>query len=89
MMNLVPNKQLLFNVPLKSIKYRKKKLSGDKKFQETIGYVHCPTCRNEKCVYISTNKMTSFCDCKKCKACCHVFKNSFYGLETNNFIVWR
>ena len=44
----------------------------DNKVQETIGDVFCPICRNEKCVYISTNKTTSFCDCKKCKACCHV-----------------
>ena len=32
----------------------------DKKVQETIGDVYCPTCRNKKCVYISTNKTTSF-----------------------------
>ena len=44
---------------------------------ETIGYVFCPTCRNEKCVYISTKKTTSFYDCKKCKACCHVLNFPF------------
>ena len=49
----------------------------DNKMQETIGDVYCPTCRNEKCVYISTNKSTSFYDCKKCKACCHVFNIPF------------
>ena len=42
----------------------------DNKLQETIGDMYCPTCRNEKGVYISTIKMTSFYDCKKCKACC-------------------
>ena len=33
--------------------------------------------RNEKCVYISSKKMTSFHDCKKCKACCHLFNIPF------------
>ena len=28
----------------------------DNKVQVTDGDVHCPTCRNEKCVYISTKK---------------------------------
>ena len=45
----------------------------DNKVQQTVGDVLRPTCRNEKCVYISTNKTTSFHDCKKCEACCHVF----------------
>ena len=44
---------------------------------KTIGDVYCPTCKNEKCVYISTNKTTSFYDCKKCKACCHVLNIPF------------
>ena len=47
------------------------------KVQETIGDVYCPTCRNEKCVYISNNKTTSFYDCKKCKACCNVLNIPF------------
>ena len=63
-MNLVPNKQLLPNVPFQSTN-RKKELCVDNKVQETIGDVYCPTCRNEKCVYISTNKTASFYDCKK------------------------
>ena len=45
--------------------------------RENIGDVYCPTCRNEKCVYISTNKTTSFYDCKKCKACCNVLNIPF------------
>ena len=73
-MNLVPNKQLLLNVPFRSTIYRKKELCVDNKVRETIGDVYCPTCRNEKCVYISTNKTTSFYDRKKCKACCNVLK---------------
>ena len=49
----------------------------DKKVQETIGDVYCPTCRNEKCVYISIDKTTSFHDCKKFKFCCHVLHTRF------------
>ena len=71
-MKLVPNKQLFFNVPFPLTKYRKKELCVDNKVRQTIGDVHCPTCRIEKCVYTSTNKTTSFYDCKKCKACCNV-----------------
>ena len=76
-MKMVPNKQLLVNAPFQSTKHRKKDLCVDKKLRETIGDVYCPTCRNEKCVYISTNKTTSFYDCEKCKACRHVLKNPF------------
>ena len=74
---MVPNKQLLLNVPFQSSIYRKKELCVDDKVRETIGDVYCPTCRNEKCFYISTNKTTSFYDCKKCKACCHVLNIPF------------
>ena len=74
-MNLVPNKQLLLNVPFQSTKYGKKEMRVNN--IRTIGDVYCPTCRNEKCVYISTNKTTSFYDCKKCKACCHVLNIPF------------
>ena len=72
-----PNKQLLLNVPFQSTKYGKIEMCVDKKVRETIGDVYCPTCRNEKCVYLSTNKTTSFYDCKKCKACCHVLNIPF------------
>ena len=61
-MNLVPNKQLLPNVPFQLTKNRKKELCVDNKVQETIGDVYCPNCRNEERVYISTNKTTSFYD---------------------------
>ena len=71
-MNLVPNKQLLVNAPFQSTKYRKKELCVDNKLRETVGDVYCPTCRNEKCVFVSTNKTTTFYDCKECKTCCHV-----------------
>ena len=72
-----PDKQFFINIPFQSTKHRKKELCVDNKVQETIGDVYCPTCRNEKCVYISTNKTTSFHDCKKCKACCHVLNIPF------------
>ena len=75
-MNLVPNKNFLRNVPFQSTKSRKKELCVDDKVRETIGDVYCPTCKNEKCVYISTNK-TSFYDCKRCKACCNVLNIPF------------
>ena len=71
-MNLVPNKQLLFNVPFQSTKYRKKELCVDNKVRETIGDMYCQTYRNEERVYISTIKTASFYDCKKCKAYCNV-----------------
>ena len=51
----------------------------DNKIGETIGDVYCPKCRNEKCVYISTNQTTSFYDYKKCKACCHILNIAFEG----------
>ena len=74
---MVPNKQILLNVPFQSTKHRKKELCVDNKVRETIGDVFCPTCRNEKCAYISAKKTTSFYDCKKCKACCNVLNISF------------
>ena len=76
-MNVLPDKQLFINVPFQSTKYRKKELRMVSKVQETIGYVYGPTSRIEKCVYISTNKKSSFYDCKKCKACCHVLNFHF------------
>ena len=51
---------------------------------KTIGDVYCPACRNENCVYISTNKTTSFYDCKKCKACCHVLDIPFKDQSSTN-----
>ena len=76
-MNLLPNKQVLLNVPFQSTEYRKKELCVDNKVQQTIGYGHCPTCRNEKCVCTSTNKTNTFYDGKKCEYCCHVLNVPF------------
>ena len=72
---MLPDKQIFINVPFQSTKYGKKELCVDN--IKTIGDVYCPTCRNEKCAYISTNETTSFYDCRKCKACCHVLKIPF------------
>ena len=72
---MLPDKQIFINVPFQSTKNGKKELCD--KVRETIGDVFCPTCRNEKCVYISTNKTTSFDDCKKCKAGCQVLNIPF------------
>ena len=49
----------------------------ENKVEETIGDVYCPRYRNEKCVDISTNKITSFYDCKKCNVCCYVLTIPF------------
>ena len=76
-MNLIPNKQLLLNVPFQSTKFRRKELCVDNKVRETVGDVYCPTCRKEKCVYISTNKTTSFYGCKRCKTCYNVLNIPF------------
>ena len=74
---MVPDKQLFHNVPFETTKYRKKELCVDKKVREIIGDVYCPTSRFEKCIFISNKKTTSFYDCKKCKACCHVLNIPF------------
>ena len=72
---MLHDKQLFNKVPFQSAKYRKNELCVDN--IKTIGDVYCPTCRNEKCVYLSTSKTTSFYDCKKCKACCSVLNVPF------------
>ena len=85
-MNLVPNQQLLLNVPFQSTNYRKKELCVDNKVREAIGDVYCPTCRNEKCVYNSTNKTTSFNDCKKYEACFNVLNIPFKDQKPKNML---
>ena len=74
---MLHDKQLFKKVLIQSTKYKKKELCVDNKVREIIGDVYCPTCRNEKCVYLSTKNTTSFYDCKKCKACCHVLNIPF------------
>ena len=72
---MLPDEDLFTKVPFQSNNYRKKELSVDN--IKTIGEVFCPTYRNEKCVYLSTNKATFFYDCKMCKACCYVLNIPF------------
>ena len=72
---MLHDKQLFKKVPFQSTRFRNKELRVDN--IKTIGYVYCPTCRNEKCVYASTPKTTSFYDCKTCTACCHVLNIPF------------
>ena len=74
-MNLLHDKQLFKIVPFQITKNWKKEMCVDN--IKTIGVVYCPTCRNEKCVYLSTTKTTNFYDCKKCNACSHVLKIPF------------
>ena len=74
-MIILPDKQLFINAPFQSAKYGKKCMEN--KEQETIGDVFCPTFRNQKSVYSSTKKTSSFCDCKKCKTYCHVLNMLF------------
>ena len=76
-MNLLPDEPLFVFVPFQSIKNRKKELCVDNKVPETIGDVCCPTCRNEKCVYLPTNETSSFHNCRKCKACSHLLNVPF------------
>ena len=85
-MNLLLDKQLLINVPFQSTKYKQKKKCVDKKLQKTIGNVFCPTCRKTKCVFISGNNLSSFYNCKKCKACCHVLNNSHKDQKRTNML---
>ena len=62
---MLHDKQLFNKVPFQSTKYRKKELCEDN--IKTIGNVHSPTCRSEKCVYLSTIKTTRFYDSKSAK----------------------
>ena len=39
----------------------------DNKVRETIGDVYCPTCRNQKCIYISTKKQLVYTNVKSTK----------------------
>ena len=77
-MNLVPNTKLLLNVPFNKPNVETKYCVWTTKYKRLLEMsTYCPTCRNEKGVYISNNKTTSFYDCEKCKACCHVLNIPF------------
>ena len=70
-MNLLPAKQFIIKVPFQSTKNKKKELCVDNKVLESIGDVYFPSYRNQKRVYLSTNKTSNFYDRRKCKACSH------------------
>ena len=64
-MNLLRGKQIFLHVQVQSNKYNKKEMFNlyvDNKIQENIGDMFGALCKNEKCVYISTNKTSSFYD---------------------------
>ena len=46
----------------------------------------CPTCRNEECAYLSTNKTAIFYGCKNCKACCNVLNIHFEDHKPTNML---
>ena len=49
----------------------------DNRVQETIRDVCCPTCRSQKCAYISTNKIPSLYDSEKVQYLLPRFEYSF------------
>ena len=59
-MNLLPNKQLLPNVPFQSTKYRKKELGVDNKVRETIGDTFQPIKRLVSTTVKSAKPATMF-----------------------------
>ena len=48
-----------------------------KSIQDVTGVLYCPTCPNQKCVFLSTNRNSRFNDCEKCKAYSHLLKVPF------------
>ena len=76
-MNFLPDKQLFFNNPFQLTKCRKEEMCAGNEVQKTFRDVYCPTCRNEKCVYMWTKNMSRFHDCRNWRACCHVLNILF------------
>ena len=56
--------------------------------QSTGNYWKCvlSTCGNEKFGYILSNRMSSFYECKKCKACYHVWNITFKDQKPTNML---
>ena len=76
----ITGNQMFINVPNQSTEYIKEgmfNLCVDNKILEFLGDLYCPTCENENCVYISTNKTSGFYDCKKCEASCYLLNIPF------------
>ena len=70
---------MVYNVPVQSTRYSKEEtfffVCGQ---QSSKRYWSCvlsksPKSKKEECVDFPSNKISSFHDCKKCKASCHVF----------------
>ena len=80
--HLLADKQLFVNVPFQSMG----RIVCGQKVEETIGDVYCPACRNEKCVDLSTNRTSSFYDCRKNKACSHVLNIHFKEQKLTNIM---
>ena len=76
-MNLVPNNHLSLNVPFESNNFRKKRIVRRPQSTRDLWICLLSSMWSEKCVYISTNKTTTFYDCRRCKACCHVLNIPF------------
>ena len=75
-MNLVPNKQLLPNVPFQSTKYKRKNYVWTTKYKSLLEMCIVQHVKMKN-VYISTNETTSFYDCKKGKTSCYAFNIPF------------
>ena len=60
-----------------------------KTIQVVIGDIHCPIYLfiYQKCVYLSNSKSSSFHDCKKCKACSHVFNIPFKDQKLTHMLL--
>ena len=74
-MILLPAKQIFIIVPIHSLENGKNKMFNlhvDNKVQEIIRDENYATNKNEKCVHVSTNRISSSYKCKKSKASCHV-----------------
>ena len=62
MMSLLRGKQMFVNVPFQSTKHNKKEIIVsyvDNTFQEFIGGLYCPTCKNKNSVYIRFKQKSS------------------------------
>ena len=74
---MLPDKQMFINVPFQSTKYGKKELCVTTKYEKLSEMCIVQHVEMKKFVYISTNKTTSFYDCKNCKTCCNVLNIPF------------
>ena len=76
---ILPDKQLLLNVPFQSTNYRRKEMCVDN--IKTIGDVHCPTCKIENIVEHSNRQIWSRFSLKKTRPV------SFPSKSWNNTVI--